>query len=302
MQIQTLKSFAGRTLTRLRLCVPAVLILIPACFAAPVTGPVKTLFLGDQGHHNPSGLYKVIAPVFAAQGVQCDYTEKASDLTADNLTGYSALVIYNNLDTLKDPWVSAIRTAVRGGKGMLVIHCGIVMAGFDARMDTVFGGRFVRHDTAVFRARILMPDHPALKGVETFESWDETYEHKLVGDRTVLMERPAPGGKAEPWTWVRNEGKGRVYYTASGHDTRTWSKAAYQKQLAVALLWTMGKEVVALGPQAPPHGIPGRNPGLVSSGATSKRIGVLRSKDGALEWMGARDGEAFDPAGRRLTW
>ena len=37
------------------------------------------------------------------------------------------------------------------------------------------------------------------------------------------MERVDAQGR-EPWTWVRTQGKGRVFYTAYGHDERTWGK------------------------------------------------------------------------------
>ncbi len=29
----------------------------------------------------------------------------------------------------------------------------------------------------------------------------------------------------EPWTWVRTHGKGKVFYTAYGHDERVWNNA-----------------------------------------------------------------------------
>ena len=34
-------------------------------------------------------------------------------------------------------------------------------------------------------------------------------------------------GVKEPWTWVRTHGKGRVFYTAWGHDHRTWSHPGF---------------------------------------------------------------------------
>ena len=62
-----------------------------------------------------------------------------------------------------------------------------------------------------------------MKGFKGFESWDETYVHTKHNekDRTVL-EVPRRGRRKEPWTWVRTHGKGRVFYTAWGHDERTW--------------------------------------------------------------------------------
>ncbi len=212
-------------------------------FSLSASADIRVLFLGDQGHHTPSALDKVLAPYFAARGIQLDYTENLADIATAHLSGYDAIFVYNNLDALPPGPSDAILAFVNGGKGFIGVHCGIIMAVNDPRFDTLFGGRFVTHDTAVFRTHILQPNHPAMKGVQTFDSWDETYVMKATtSDRTILAEKPVAGGTPMPWTWVRAQGKGRVYYTASGHDMRTWSRPEYQNQLAVAIEWATGHE------------------------------------------------------------
>ena len=71
-------------------------------------------------------------------------------------------------------------------------------------------------------------------------TWDETYVHTKhnTADRTVLMERVDAQGR-EPWTWVRTQGKGRVFYTAYGHDERTWSKPEFQTLVERAVAWAV---------------------------------------------------------------
>jgi putative membrane-bound dehydrogenase-like protein len=39
---------------------------------------------------------------------------------------------------------------------------------------------------------------------------------------------------------VREHGKGRVFYTASGHDERTWKNADFQQMLRNAIVWAVG--------------------------------------------------------------
>ena len=65
------------------------------------------------------------------------------------------------------------------------------------------------------------------KVLEAFESWDETYVHTstTTANRIVLEVRDEGDAGREPWTWVRTQGKGRVFYTAWGHDERTWAHA-----------------------------------------------------------------------------
>jgi type 1 glutamine amidotransferase len=249
---------------------------------------VTALFLGDKGHHNPAGLHKILEPAFATRDIRLDYTEMISDISKANLAGYDALVLYNNLDTLGAIVNSVILEYVNGGKGLLVVHCGIVMSGRDLRMDTLFGGRFVRHDTGTFRPSITVPGHAAMNGVATFSAWDETYVHRFAGERTVLMVRSVPGGNPEPWTWVRNQGKGRVYYTASGHDTRTWTQPAYQNQLAVGLRWAMAKEATGLGSDF--H---------IAAPARSQWGFPAGFSEPDWHWLDGSGG-AFDSRGRRL--
>ena len=44
-----------------------------------------------------------------------------------------------------------------------------------------------------------------------------------------MLEVRRENGHEEPWTWVRTYGKGRVFYTAWGHDQRTWGQVGFQK-------------------------------------------------------------------------
>ena len=106
-----------------------------------------------------------------------------------------------------------------------------------SRIRPTRGRALKSHQGAVFSPRIVNQDHPAVSGVGDIKAWDETYFHHRHNskNRTVLMVRdPMPGDphqEPEPWTWVRTEGKGRVFYTASGHDERVWNNPGFQALL-----------------------------------------------------------------------
>src|SRR5262249_51810547 len=75
------------------------------------------------------------------------------------------------------------------------------------------------------------------EGLSPIESWDETYVHeKHNPNRTVLSERRDEKG-SEPYTWVRDYGKGRVFYTAWGHDERTWANSGFQALVEHGMRW-----------------------------------------------------------------
>ncbi len=75
-----------------------------------------------------------------------------------------------------------------------------------------------------------------------FRTWDETYVHTKHNekDRHLLQVR-AEGKSEEPWTWVRTQGKGRVFYTAYGHDARTWQNPSFHDLIERGIRWASAK-------------------------------------------------------------
>src|SRR5581483_11369643 len=65
----------------------------------------------------------------------------------------------------------------------------------------------------------------------------------------TVLEYRVEGDKKEPWTWVRTQGKGRVFYTAWGHDQRTWSNPGFQELVERGIRWAVGKEPVVGAPK-----------------------------------------------------
>ena len=55
---------------------------------------LDVLFLGDKGHHQPRPRFEQLQPVLAKRGIRLVYTEKMSDLNADNLATYDALLVF----------------------------------------------------------------------------------------------------------------------------------------------------------------------------------------------------------------
>ena len=78
--------------------------------------------------------------------------------------------------------------------------------------------------------------------MEPFRTWDETYVHTKhnTKDRDVLQTRNDASG-SEPWTWTRTQGRGRVFYTAYGHDARTWGHPGFHDLLERGIRWAANK-------------------------------------------------------------
>jgi uncharacterized protein len=214
----------------------------------PEARRVQVLFLGaptaNHPAHDPIERYRVIRKQLGKHGIDFTYTEDLNDLRSDLLQRFDALMVYGNwkqkgaMDPARE---KALLGFVENGGGFLPIHCASACFGASEAYVKLVGGRFKSHGVGVFRTTIATPEHPVMRGFEGFETWDETYVHDLHGDdRTILQRR-----EQEPWTWVREQGKGRVFYTAYGHDMRCWNQPGFHELLRRAILWSVGPEVRA---------------------------------------------------------
>jgi putative membrane-bound dehydrogenase-like protein len=228
-----------------RALLPACLLIgmlwpVAAAGQAPAGGRVKALFLGDNGHHRPYQRAKEILPVLAARGIDVFYTDQPSDLNAGVLNQYHVLMLYNNHTNVSDPELNALLAFVQNGGGLVVLHCASASFQNSEEFIRLVGAAFKSHGTGTFRTVTVAVNHPVMRGVPDFETWDETYIHtKHNPNRTVLAVR-RDGSHEEPWTWVRSYGQGRVFYTAWGHDQRTWGNAGFQQLLDNGVKWAAG--------------------------------------------------------------
>ena len=159
----------------------------------PEARPLRLLFLGHDRDHHPSGkLLPLIAAPLARRGIQMTHVSTPEEaLVPATLKHYDGLVLYANHETITPEQEQALVDFVEGGKAMVVIHCASFMFTKAPRYIPMVGGQFLRHGTGEFTAEIIAPDHPVMKGLKPFTTWDETYVHTRHNtvDRTVLMER-----------------------------------------------------------------------------------------------------------------
>lgn len=210
---------------------------------------LRVLMLGDDGHHRPAQMAKIITPVLARENIEVTYSNDARSLNPQSLAATDCVLIFRDSGELPADSEAALVRFVEEGRGLVALHCASHTFRNSNKYTALVGGRFLSHGTGVFRTRIVDAQHAALRGVKSFECWDETYLHnELSGDRVVLMVRDHEQG-SEPWTWVRQQGKGRVFYTASGHDERCWESPGYQELVKAGLLWAAGRVNDDLPPQ-----------------------------------------------------
>ena len=258
-------------------CVAAALAIaaVPTPSGSPAPGGeaaaprrVKVLWFGDDGHHQPLERCRQVFTEMAERGIDLTYTDDPADLNPQTLGRYDCLLLYANIDKITPEQERALVDYVASGRGFVPVHCGSYCFLNSPRVTALTGGRFKRHGTGVFKETIVQADHPIERGLKPIESWDESYVHEMHNEqgRTVLGVREDAQGK-EPYTWVRTEGKGRVFYTAWGHDQRTWGNKDFQDLLERGVRWAAGDWAMQPQPRPPlpmvrqEHPIPNYLPG-----------------------------------------
>ena len=209
---------------------------------------LNLLFLGDNGHHQPSRRFEELAPALLERGITLRYTDRMQDIDPETLSQFDGLVLYANIDRIEDAQAKALLNYIAEGHGFIPLHCATYCWRNNKEIVALMGAQFQRHGGQVFTTEIARPKHPIMQGYNSFTSWDETYIHHLHNEknRTVLEYRvqgdQAAGKKREPWTWIKTHGQGRVFYTAWGHDQRTFKNPGFHNLVERGIRWACGDD------------------------------------------------------------
>ncbi len=228
-----------------------VLLMFCSSVFAQQSRRIEVLFLGDNGHHKPMERVPSIMAALGPKGINFTYTDDLSDLNPQTLSKYDALMVFANWNEIDPAAEKALLDFVASGKGFLPIHCASYCFRNSSEYVKLVGGQFWRHTMDSITTQTVQSEHPIMKGLNAFTAYDETYLHsQLQADNNVLAVREIkadqvkdkPGEKTEPYTWTRTHGKGKIFYTAYGHDERTWNQPGFQDLIYRAILWSVNDE------------------------------------------------------------
>jgi hypothetical protein len=188
---------------------------------------------------------------------------------------------HREVDIDADQKAALLKFVHDDGKGFLAAHVGSTAFESWPEFGEMLGGRFDQHPWGVTEAPIIVED-PSFPGMKffprVFDFRDEFYQIKdfspeksrvLMRLDTSKLDMTRPGVQAAdaPYaiTWAKMYGKGRVFYSALGHDASTWDNADIQRMWFEAIKWSLGltdadatpRPVSATPPAAAPA-VPGR--------------------------------------------
>ena len=197
--------------------------------------PLRVLFLGsDAAPHQSSAVVAPLTSALARRGIQLIHGLTPADaLTPEKLRYYDALMIFGD-QTFTAEQQKALAAFVDGGKGVLAVHSPALVSQVGSAPPAA------QTLAAAVTAEIVQASHPIVKGVQPFATSDEgpAPAPPAGAETTVLMQRTLGQGR-EAFTWVRTQGKGRMFYTGYGHEASTWGNPNFQKLIEQATVWAV---------------------------------------------------------------
>ncbi len=129
---------------------------------------------------------------------------------------------------------------VESGKGIVAVHGGIVFLNNSMEFSRMMGASFEKHPKLQqITLRLVEPEHPLLKAFngKPFTHIDEPYlfmnAYKEKNFRPLLdmdlgslddNARKAAAGDQRFVSWIRPQGKGRVFYVSPSHHPNTYER------------------------------------------------------------------------------
>jgi type 1 glutamine amidotransferase len=175
-------------------------------------------------------------------------------LSVDAFAGVRAVLFFTTGSLPLRPEVrQALLQFVRRGGGFVGVHSATDTWYEVPEYGELVGGSFDGHPWSQ-RVRIVVEDaaHPSTRHLgRAFEITDEIYQFRNWSrDKVHVLLRLDPrsvdvgkGKRADrdyALSWVRQHGRGRVFYTALGHPPEVWEDERFRLHLLEGIRWAMG--------------------------------------------------------------
>ena len=167
------------------------------------------------------------------------------------LDGYAAVVFVSTSGEVLTPGGrDRLSGYIESGGGFVGVHAAACTEYDWPYYGELLGTRFARHpDHQPGKALVEDHDHPATRSLPAvWDFTDEWYDFRSNprGRVRVLVtadETSYEGGSMgpdHPLVWCRDQGRGRVFYTALGHAAEAYRNPDFLAHLRGGLLWAAG--------------------------------------------------------------
>lgn len=179
-----------------------------------------------------------------------DTTESSDAFTSENLKQYAAVIfLCTTGNVLNDEQQEAFKQYIQSGRGYLGLH-----SASDTEYDWPWFGELTgayfknhpRQQEAVFN--VVDTTHISTRHLpKVWKRFDELYNFKWIGtDLRILITidettyNGGGNGEFHPMAWYHDFDGGRSFYTALGHDNKSWEDPLYLQHVLGGIKYAMG--------------------------------------------------------------
>jgi uncharacterized protein len=179
-----------------------------------------------------------------------DTTESAAIFTTENLKQYAAVIfLCTTGNVLDEQQQAAFKQFIQGGGGYVGLH-----SASDTEYDWPWFGELngayfknhPRQQEAVFN--VVDTTHITTAHLpKVWKRFDELYNFKWIGtDLHILITidetsyNGGGNGENHPMAWYHDFDGGRSFYTALGHDNKSWEDPLYLQHVLGSIKYAMG--------------------------------------------------------------
>ncbi|MFF9125101.1 ThuA domain-containing protein [Streptomyces sp. NPDC014889] len=191
-----------------------------------------------------------VAALRALDGFEVEHTE-APEALARPLERYDAVVFLSTSGEVLTPaGRERLAAYVEQGGGFVGVHAAACTEYDWPYYGELLGARFARHpEYQPGRVLVEDADHPATRHLPAEWAFtDEWYDFRTNPRDTVRVlaradessYRGGGMGADHPLVWCREQGRGRVFYTALGHASEAYTDPEFRAHLRGGIEWAAG--------------------------------------------------------------
>jgi hypothetical protein len=211
---------------------------------ANASAPLRVLVITG-GNHPYERTTPILRQFLRDAGMDVTVTEDAGTLVHPGLADVDVLVL-NTLRRGETDFSEAERAAMlqftHGGKAFVPLH--VSAAAGDAWEEWLeLGGAIWKRGVSrhpyvgPFTVEIRDGAHPITAGMQNFDVNDELYIDMPCSPNLRLLATAPYEGRDWPMAFTMQPGRGRVFYTALGHDAPTFENAGFQTLVTRGIQW-----------------------------------------------------------------
>lgn len=155
------------------------------------------------------------------------------------LDGLDVVIAYTQGGRLTEVQEAGLCDWVKRGGAFVGIHCAADSWVENERYMEMIGSQFTGHGPVTeFQVDVSDGEHEVMRRLSGFRITDEFYLLKKRTDQDLhWLAAGSWQFASHPLAYCREYGKGRVFYTALGHDERAFRHPAFQKLIHRAIWW-----------------------------------------------------------------